>query len=148
MNKKLWNWRLWIGFIVAVLALVVYVAVFFRTRDVVWVSLALVVVSLVLLITGLRRAYGQRDSYRGQVAGPILTVLSALILAFFGFVAYEFPRHVAEARNAPKVGQLAPGFTLVDTAGKTVSLTDTLASPLGSARAPKAVLLVFYRGYW
>jgi hypothetical protein len=146
--KKLWNWRLWIGLVVAVLALGVYVAMFFRTRDVLWVSLALFVISLSLLITRLRRAYGQRESYRGQVAGPILTVLSVLILALFGLVVHEIPKHFAEARNAPKVGQPAPGFTLVDTSGQTLSLAEALSSPLGPAHAPKAVLLVFYRGYW
>jgi peroxiredoxin len=40
---------------------------------------------------------------------------------------------------APKVGQQAPDFTLVDQNRKPVSLA--------AARAHKAVL-VFYRGYW
>lgn len=152
MNTKLWNWRLWVGFAAAVWALIVYLAVVFRVRDVLWLSLALFIVSIVFLASGLRRAYGQRESYRGQVAGPILAVCSALILGLFGFASYEISKHIAAARNAPRIGQPAPQFTLVDTAGKTVSLTDALASPVGrvngAARAPKAVLLVFYRGYW
>ena len=150
--KKLWNWRLWVGFFLSILALIVYAAVFISTREVFWVSLALFTVSGTLLASGLRRAFGQRGSYRGHVAGPILTVLSGLILASFAFVTYEIPKHFAAARNAPKVGQPAPQFTLVDTAGKAVSLTDVLASPVGqtggAAHAPKGVLLVFYRGYW
>ena len=152
MTKKLWNWRLWVGFLVAVLALVVYGAVFIRAREVFWVSLVLFLVSGVLLASGLRRAFGQRESYRGRVAGPILATCSALTLALFAFLTYEIPKHFAAARNAPRVGQLAPQFTLVNTAGKAVSLTDVLTSPLdqsgGAARAPKGVLLVFYRGYW
>jgi hypothetical protein len=148
MNKKLWNWRLWVGFVVAMLALIVYFTLFYRTREVVWLSVAIFIVSAVLFVSGLRRAFRQRESHRGQVAGPILAALSALVLALFGFTSYEMPRHIAVANNAPKVGEAAPQFTLVDAAGKTVSLASALASPLGPAQAPKAVLLVFYRGYW
>ncbi len=147
MNKKHWNWRLWVGFAGALLALILYAAFFIRMRDILWVSLALFIVSGVLLASGLRRAFGQRESYRGRVAGPILAGFSALILALFAFFTHEVPKHFAAARNAPRVGQAAPQFTLVDTAKKTVSLADVLASPIGSA-PPKAVLLVFYRGYW
>jgi len=43
------------------------------------------------------------------------------------------------AAEAPKVGQQAPEFTLVDQNGKSVSLS--------AARGQK-VVLVFYRGYW
>lgn len=152
MTKKLWNWRLWVGFVLSILALLIIVTFFIRMRSVLWFSLAFFIASGILLASGLHRAYGQREAYRGQVAGPILTVFSALILAVFAFVTYVVPKHFAEARNAPRVGQPAPQFTLVDTAKKTVSLADVLASPITSgdraARAPKAVLLVFYRGYW
>jgi len=152
VTKKLWNWRLWVGSLVAVLALMVYPAVFMRTREAFWVSLVLLVVSAVLMASGLRRAFAQPQAYRGRIAGPILTIFSVLVLALFVFLAYAIPRSFAAARNAPKVGQPAPQFTLVDTAGKAVSLNDVLASPVGqtgsASRAPKGVLLVFYRGYW
>jgi peroxiredoxin len=48
---------------------------------------------------------------------------------------------VVTALNAspPKVGQPAPGFTLLDQGGNAVSLS--------AARGAK-VVLVFYRGYW
>ena len=39
-----------------------------------------------------------------------------------------------------KVGQAAPDFTLENVEGKTISLSDF--------RGKKAVVLVFYRGYW
>jgi hypothetical protein len=151
VNKKLWNWRLWAGFAVAALALVVYLAVFMSTRDVLWVSLALFLGSAVLLATGLGRSFGQRESYRGQVAGPILAGCSALILVVFGLASYEVSKQFPTAHHAPKVGQVAPEFRLVDTAGKSVTLADVLAAPVAEAagaRAPKGVLLVFYRSHW
>ena len=151
MNKKSWNWQLWVGFLVALLALVVYVAVFMSTRDVLWVSLGLFVASAVLLASGLRRAFRQRESYRGQVAGPILAGCSALVLVVFGLASFEVSQHFPTAHHAPKVGQAAPEFKLVNTAGKSVTLADVLAAPVAQAsgaRAPKAVLLVFYRSHW
>jgi len=151
VNKKLWNWRLWVGLAVAVLALVVYLAVFMNTRDVLWVSLALFIVSAFLLATGLRRSFGQRESYRGQVAGPILSACSVLIVVVFGLASNEVSKHFPAAHHAPKVGQAAPEFKLVDTAGKSVTLADVLGAPVAQAagaRAPKGVLLVFYRSHW
>jgi peroxiredoxin len=48
------------------------------------------------------------------------------------------------------VGQQAIDFTLTDTSGQPVSL-DQLFMPAADdpqATTPKAVLLIFYRGYW
>jgi hypothetical protein len=151
VNKKLWNWRLWVGFSMAVSALVVYLVVFMTTRDVLWVSVALFLLSAVLLVTGLRRAFGQREAYRGQIAGPILAGCSALIVVVFGLASNEVSKHFPMAHRAPKVGQVAPEVKLVDTAGKSVTLADILTTPVAQAagvRAPKGVLLVFYRSHW
>jgi len=153
MADRKWNWRLWVGFLIALVALTIYIYVglFLNAHSIVWVSGALFIVSMALTISGLRLAYSQRGSYRGQVAGPILALLGISILGLFGLFSYEITKHFAAATNAPAVGQPAPQFTLVDTAGKSVSLTNVLASPVGQSgvtHAPKAVLLVFYRGYW
>jgi cytochrome oxidase Cu insertion factor (SCO1/SenC/PrrC family) len=42
--------------------------------------------------------------------------------------------------NRIKVGQPAPDFSLEDTGGKVITLSDF--------RGKKSVVLVFYRGYW
>jgi cytochrome oxidase Cu insertion factor (SCO1/SenC/PrrC family) len=47
--------------------------------------------------------------------------------------------------NAPKVGDKAPDFTLPDTDGNWVKLSDLLKVSDGRGQW---VLLVFYRGYW
>jgi hypothetical protein len=65
--------------------------------------------------------------------------VSGLLLAagaWFNFVAARVP----DAPTALRVGAPAPDFTLADAAGRPVSLADY--------RGRKAVVLVFYRGYW
>jgi len=73
------------------------------------------------------------------------------IVALFGFIVYELARHAGDTGNTPKLGQMAPAFTLPDDHGKPVSLLDLMDTPAtgsSGARSPKVVLIVFYRGYW
>src|SRR5258708_4057552 len=150
--KKLWNWRLWVGFALSLVALLGYVFVFLTTRDVFWASVALFVLAGWLLVTGLMRAFKQPQCYRGRIAGPILTMSSVVIVGLFALLSYTVTKSFPLAHNAPKVGQKAPQFTVVDSSGKATSLAQLLAEPIadasGVARPPKGVLLVFYRGYW
>ena len=150
-GKRRWNWRVWAGFLLTLFAIASYVLVFFKypiTRDVPWVPFLLFVVALLLLIVGLRKAYGEPTAYRGKVAGPILAVLSVAVMAFFSYGTLYGSR-VPASKEAPKVGERVPDFSLSDTHGKVFTLAELLAAPSGSAaKAPKGVLLVFYRGYW
>ncbi len=55
------------------------------------------------------------------------------------------------SKGAPKVGEKAPEFTLPDSSGKPVKLSELLSAPLGDAaeqKKPAWLLLLFYRGYW
>jgi hypothetical protein len=113
-----------------------------------WLSLLFAVVAFVFLFTGLTRAFRQPELYRGKVLTVVLTVIALLSagLSAFGFVG---ARKLPGAMAAPQVGQKVPDFTLADTNGKPVSLDQLLAaSSATSSAAPKAVLLIFYRGYW
>jgi len=114
-----------------------------------WLSLLLLGVGVLLLLLGLKRAFGQPQIFRGKVAGSILTLVSATL---FGFSAWLFfhARDIPASAGAPKIGQKAPDFSLTNTSGQTVSLNQMLSQPIDSSTAapPKAVLLVFYRGYW
>ncbi len=67
----------------------------------------------------------------------------ALVLLLLGTAASA---QLPAAKNAPKVGQKAPDFTLPDSAGKPVKLSALLASEGGAKVGWR--LLVFYRGYW
>jgi len=114
-----------------------------------WINLALPGIAVVFFIVALRRAFGQPEVYRGKVWGSILGVLSVLIFAL-AIVGYRHAKDLPASAGAPRVGQKAPDFTLTDTSGNAVSLSQMIAAPIdaSSGKAPKAVLLVFYRGYW
>jgi hypothetical protein len=152
VTTKLWNWRLWAGFVVSLLALVIYALLLQRTRSIFWGSLALFVLSAALLVSGLKRAFGQPELYRSKIAGLILTGLSVMILGVFGFGAAMAAKYFPAAAHAPQVGQKAPEFITVDSHGNSVALAQLLSTSMagssGVARTPKGVLLVFYRGYW
>jgi hypothetical protein len=152
MPAKSWNWRLWVGFVLCPLALWAFFHFFEDTRAVFWPSLLLFLIAAFLLISGLKRAFGEPQAYRGKVFGSILAGLSVVLLGLFGYMSYQVYTHFPAAKNAPQVGRPAPQFALLDSNGKNVSLGQLLSNPktdsTGAARALKGVLIVFYRGYW
>jgi len=114
-----------------------------------WISLALPAIAVVFFMVGLKRAFGQPEIYRGKIVGSILGVLSVLMLAVSVW-GYHHAKDLPPSSGAPRVGQKAPEFSLSDTSGKAMSLSELLSTPIDAAsgKAPRAVLLVFYRGYW
>lgn len=74
----------------------------------------------------------------------IVTLLFALLLLSAPASAQLGPKDGADLAptdlNRIKVGQAAPDFTLQDTDGKAITLSDF--------RGKKSVVLIFYRGYW
>jgi thiol:disulfide interchange protein len=131
------NGRLWSGLLLSVIAVVSYGVFFYRfpvTRDVPWVSFILFAIAIWLLITGFRRA--TRKVWAGVVASIGILLCAGFILGVtIGSRAPQSP-------DAPRVGQKAPEFTLVDSTRHPVSLAQLLAA------SPRGVVLVFYRGYW
>lgn len=144
------NGALWAGFVLMLLALLSNALFFIGVpgqRALPWLILLLSVVALALVIDGLRRVFSQPQIYRGKVSAVILAVLSLLLFGF-GLLASYSGRNIPAAPGAPQVGQKAPEFSLSDSNGKPVSLSQLLSAPLTNASHPKGVLLVFYRGYW
>ena len=94
-----------------------------------------------MLIVGLFRAFGRPQLYRGKIFGSIFTAIALFLFAFFGYEIFYVLRQVPLSSQAPRVGEKAPEFTLVDPNGRSVALADLLS---GS----KAVALIFYRGFW
>ena len=112
-----------------------------------WISLLLSLIGFVVVLLGLWRTFGQSTVYKGKLSGIIAAALSFLFMA--GCIAYFWSaRHIpGESAAALRVGQRVPDFTLPDSTGHPVSLTQLFSGSAGK-EPPKAVLLVFYRGYW
>lgn len=144
------NWQLWSGFLLSLIAFVSYPFVFVRfpvTRDFPWVNVLLLGVSAALLLAGLRRSFGAGATRKSKITGAVAAALTAAVFVFFVFTFFIASRQLPASKSSPQVGQKAPDFRLADTEGKTVSLSELLTTPI-AGRAPKGVLLVFYRGYW
>ena len=112
-----------------------------------WLILLLSVIALAFVVLGLKRVFRQPQIYRGKVSAVVVSVFSLLLFGF-GLLAFYSGRHVPPVMGAPRVGEKAPDFSLADSDGKPVSLSQLLSGPVASSRHPKGVLLVFYRGYW
>jgi drug/metabolite transporter (DMT)-like permease len=141
--KKNRNWSLWVGFLFLLAGFLSYAffAQFPVTRDFPWANFLLFAIGGILLAVGLFRAFGKPRVYRGKILGPILAILGICMFGFFFYVFFYVLREVPPSTGAPRVGQKAPEFTLLDQDGKEVSLRDL------SSRS-KAVALIFYRGFW
>ena len=144
--KRKWNWPIWVGFVVVVAAVFSYefFARFPITRDFPWANLLLFGIGIALLIAGLFRAFGRPQVYRGKIFGSIFAAIAVLCVAFFSYVNFYVLHQVPASAGAPRVGQKAPDFFLLDQNGKPVGLGDLLRGPSG----PRAVALIFYRGFW
>src|SRR5206468_2735832 len=139
--KRQWNSLLWVGFVVAVAGLFSY-GFFVRfpiTRDFPWANLLLFGIGGALSIVGLFRAFGRPQLYRGKIVGTILTAIALFLFAFFSYEIFYVLRQVPPSTGAPRVGQKAPEFTLLDQNEKPITLAALLS---GS----KAAVLIFYRG--
>ncbi len=143
------NSVLWLGLILAIVALLSQGLFFLKVpgqNALPWLSLAAAALAVVLVAIGVGRAFIQPQVYRGTIAGSIIAVVSVLLFAVTVF-AFVVARKIPGTAGVPQVGQKAPTFTLADTNGQQISLEQLLSTPVGNSR-PKAVLLVFYRGYW
>jgi len=169
------NWAPWIGLLLALAAMLSNAGFFIALpgqRALAWLSVALAIAALVYAAMGIMRAFRQPQLYGGKVSSSILGVVSLFICGLVAFGSFH-ARDLPSSSAAPQVGQKVPDFTLADTNGNKVSLDELLGkeqisivapprevmgnlgmanqlSPVadGPATPPKAVLLVFYRGYW
>jgi hypothetical protein len=168
------NWAPWLGLLFAVAAMLSNAAFFLGLpgpKLIAWLGVALAIAALVCAVIGVMRAFRQPQVYGGKVSSSILGVLSLLICGLVAIAAVT-SRALPVATNAPQVGQKVPDFTLADTSGNKVSLGQllgkadssipasampasannstgqTIPAGMSTATPTRAVLLVFYRGYW
>ena len=138
----------WIGFLITILGFASNFLYWLSIPEsfIPWINVAMPLIGLVVLFVGLIRFWPGANLWR-RALGVFLGLLSTavLVISVWGFVD---ARNIPGAAGAPQVGQKAPDFTLPDSTGQSVSLAQLLADPLANSARPKAVLLVFYRGYW
>ena len=137
----------WMGLLLTVLGVLSNGLPFigFPAAPVPWLSLLLALIGFAVVLLGLWRTFGQSTVYKGKLSGSIAAACSLLFLAV-SIVYFWGARHIpAESAAAPQVGQRVPDFTLPDSTGHSVSLTQLFST---GKEPPKALLLVFYRGYW
>ena len=142
------NSAIWLGLLVILLAIFSNTLYFFHlpARALPWLNVALPILAFVVLMVGVVRAFRQPHLYRAKIWGTILTVLS-LLICVASVLFFMVARSVPGSAGAPQIGQRVPDFTLPDSNGQPVSLSQLFSATPGAA-PPKAVLLVFYRGYW
>ena len=151
-TTRRFNWPLWVGFLLTLVAFMTYFFVFVWfpvTRDFPWANLLIFLVAEAFIVMGFRRGFASDRPHptRSKIVTSIIGTVSFLIFGLFVFTFFVVARWLPASTGAPHVGQKAPDFTLADTTGKPVSLSELLSSPV-NGNAPKGVLLVFYRGYW
>jgi hypothetical protein len=141
--KRRWNLPIWAGFVVVVTGLLSYgfFARFPITRDFPWANLLLFGIGIALLLVGLFRAFGRPQIYRGKIFGSIFAAITVLVVALFSYEIFYGLRQVPASVGAPRVGQKAPDFFLLDQNGQPVGLGDLLSNSKGA-------VLIFYRGFW
>jgi hypothetical protein len=144
LMRRSWNSLIWAGFGFTLVAAISYVPIFARfpaTRDVPWANLLLFLLGGWLLAAGIKRAYGESERYSGKIGGAVLGVLALALFGLFCWGNFIFARRLPSASGAPQQGQTAPDFTLPDVTGKPVTLSEL-------RKTNRAILLIFYRGYW
>lgn len=87
----------------------------------------------IFVLTRGRPAFS-RDLRRSLVVGTL-----AALVGFGSYAGYISSTDLKAAANAPRVGDVAPDFRVVDPEGREFWLLDFRGGP---------VLLVFYRGMW
>ena len=97
--------------------------------------------SSVLVTVAILLGCERRPAFTAALQKPLLVGTVAAILGFtsYGTYVYAFSQTLAVAEAAPKVGDMAPDFEVVDPEGRTFSLSAHRGAP---------ILLVFYRGQW
>ena len=152
MTLRRINWPLWVGLLLTIAAFMSFFFIFVRfpiTRDFPWANFVLFAIAAVLLFLGLRRGFAPDRPHptRSKIVSVFVTVVGVLVIGLFAFAYFVGGRMLPASKGAPQVGQRAPEFTLPDSTGKQVSLNELMTSPI-NGKAPRGVLLIFYRGYW
>lgn len=150
-TKRRTNSALWYGLLATLFGIATQFFYFLRpprpiSHALPWINLLLPAIGLIFLFLGLARAVRRSAVHTGRIWGSSVTVI-ALLLLVGNLALFRHTRDVPNSAGAPQVGQRLPEFTLSDSSGQPTSLSQLFAAA-GDGSQLKAVLLVFYRGYW
>jgi hypothetical protein len=140
---------LWLGLLVTVLGALsngLYFLVPGRAI-VPWINVLLPAAGLVVLLAGWRNAFADPQHYGGKIVAPVFAIFAVLVFGGSAWLLHH-ARDLPASAGAPQIGEKAPDFNLANANGSTTSLSQLLSEPMDGSGPPKAVLLVFYRGYW
>src|SRR5688500_16903862 len=104
--KRPWNWQLWSGLALAIVAFLSYFLFFARfpmTRDMPWASFVLFLLAGMLLISGWRRP--PRKLVPSRVA-----LVGLLIIGALTFTVTIGTKNLPASVDSPSVGEKAPQF--------------------------------------
>ena len=156
------NWAPWLALLFVLVAIGLNAATFVvpGTPVILWLGLLAGLAAVAYSVVGLRRAFGRSQLFGGKISSSVFGVLALLVCGLLVFAWFQ-ARALPPSAGAPHVGQKVPDFTLANTQGNKVSLAQLLGhdnpatlAAVGASDAstgsapPKAVLLIFYRGYW
>ena len=141
---------LWLGLLITVLGVLsnwLYFLALPGQEIFPWINVLVPATGLVVVLVGLRRAFVSPQTSGGKILAPVFAIVSAVV---FGASVWglHHARDLPAASGAPRIGEKAPDFTLVSANGRATSLPQLLSEPMSNSAPPKALLLVFYRGYW
>ena len=131
----------WVGFLITLIGVLSYFMVFAMipgTRDIPWVNLPLVLLGGFLAVRGTlgwRQREGALRRWLTMLSGVLSIALVALFVSYIFLLSYQVPEPSDKASTMAE----AIDFSLPDTQGNNVSLTDF---------PDRRIVISFFRGYW
>src|ERR1041385_343437 len=123
------NWQVSTGFLLSLIAAFSYPFVFVRwpiTREFPWANLVLFAIAFVFLFLGLRRAFKPDKRIVSKIFSSLAAAFGVFLLGALLFMFFVMGTWLPKSAGAPQVGQKAPGFTLIDSNDKPVTLAQLL----------------------